>query len=150
MWTWKVTILQRPSEACRKNLGSRHQWWHANLCTHGVSDTAMCPVVCVGFNHSGALHIFFFFWFIQATFVDLLKHAVRKLWRAMSHHPCVQICCFHAVQILESSRMPLATTDFARGEKKSHSKEQDCACQRDGIVGRVDKAFAVQVWGVEF
>lgn len=86
----------------------------ANLCTHGVSDTAMCPVVCAGFNHSGALHIF---WFIQATFVVLLKHAVRKLWRAKSHHPCVQICCFHAVQILESSRMPMATTDFARKEK---------------------------------
>lgn len=115
MWTRKVMFLQRPSEACRMNLGSRHQWWHANLCTHGVSDIAMCPVVCAVFNHFRAWHIFF--WFIQATFVDLLKHAVRKLWRAMSHHPCVQVCCFHAVQILESSRMPAATTDFARKKK---------------------------------
>lgn len=58
------------------NLGSKDQCWHANFCTHRISDTAMCPVVCVGLSHSKALHIL---WFIQAIYVDLLKYAMRKL-----------------------------------------------------------------------
>lgn len=44
-------IIQRQSEVFGINLGSKCQWWHGNLYTHGASDIAMCPAVwCVWFE----------------------------------------------------------------------------------------------------